>query len=60
MSLSFGEAEELFGQMLDGALGDEEITRLRDLARIEIPYEDPLVIPVGIQTSKLSWGNCKQ
>lgn len=28
MSLSFGEAEELFGQMLDGALGDEEITRL--------------------------------
>lgn len=51
--------DSLAGQFLTSR-ADEEVKRLRDLARIEIPYSDPLVIPVGIQTSKLSWGNCKQ
>lgn len=26
---------------------------------VEIPYEDPLTIPVGLKASPLSWGDCK-
>lgn len=26
---------------------------------IPLPYEDPLMIPVGIKTSEMSWGDCK-
>jgi DNA polymerase I-like protein with 3'-5' exonuclease and polymerase domains len=32
--------------------------RLIDTARVEIPYADPLVIPVGLKTSPISWGDC--
>lgn len=28
-------------------------------SRIVIPYEDPLIIPVGIKTSLTSWGDCQ-
>lgn len=28
-------------------------------SRIVIPYDDPLVIPTGIKTSTVSWGDCK-
>lgn len=38
---------------------EQEIANLRKLAAITIPYSDPLVIPVGINTSTQSWGNCK-
>jgi len=27
-------------------------------SRIEIPYDDPLIIPTGIKTSTVSWGEC--
>jgi len=36
-----------------------EIANLRKLAAISIPYPDPLIIPVGINTSTQSWGGCK-
>lgn len=26
--------------------------------RVEIPYEDPLVIPFSVKTSEVSWGDC--
>lgn len=39
-------------------LGEWAIRRLREEATIVIPYEDPLVIPVGIKTSTKSWGDC--
>lgn len=32
--------------------------RLLDLARIPIPYDDPLVIPANVKTSEVSWGDC--
>ena len=32
--------------------------RLKELSRIVIPYDDPLIIPTGIKTSELSWGDC--
>jgi len=38
---------------------DWEVEALREEARIIVPYDDPLIIPVGIKTSQLSWGDCK-
>jgi len=34
------------------------LPRMRDASRIVVPYEDPLVIPTGIKTSIVSWGDC--
>jgi DNA polymerase-1 len=33
--------------------------RILEEAIIELPYADPLVIPVGIKTSRKSWGDCR-
>lgn len=38
---------------------DEAKARILKAAEIPIPYDDPLVIPVGIKTSMASWGDCK-
>ena len=32
---------------------------IKQNAQIQIPYDDPLVIPVGIKTSEKSWGDVK-
>lgn len=32
---------------------------LEEASHIVLPYDDPLVIPVGIKTSKMSWGACE-
>jgi DNA polymerase I-like protein with 3'-5' exonuclease and polymerase domains/uracil-DNA glycosylase len=34
------------------------VKEIEAVSRIIIPYEDPLVIPVGIKTSDISWGDC--
>lgn len=34
------------------------LPRMRELSRIIVPYEDPLIIPTGIETSDVSWGDC--
>jgi DNA polymerase I-like protein with 3'-5' exonuclease and polymerase domains len=31
---------------------------IRALCTITVPYEDPMVMPVGIKTSTISWGDC--
>lgn len=33
--------------------------RLRELLQVTIPYADPLIIPTGLKTSMLSWGDVK-
>jgi uracil-DNA glycosylase family 4 len=33
--------------------------RIIPYTHIAIPYEDPLIIPVGIKTSDVSWGDCE-
>lgn len=35
------------------------IPLMEQYSRIVIPYEDPLIIPTGIKTSTVSWGDCK-
>lgn len=37
---------------------DEAIQVLKQLSRVSVPYSDPLVIPTGLKTSELSWGEC--
>ena len=37
---------------------DECLKQLAAAAEIVLPYGDPLVIPVGVKTSEVSWGAC--
>lgn len=32
---------------------------IKSSCEVVLPYDDPLVIPVGIKTSTVSWGDCK-
>ncbi len=34
------------------------IPKIKEASSIVIPYEDPLIIPVGLKTSEVSWGDC--
>lgn len=34
------------------------LSEIERLSSITIPYADPLIIPVGIKTSEISWGHC--
>jgi hypothetical protein len=34
------------------------LPRMKELSNIVIPYDDPLIIPTGIGTSEISWGEC--
>lgn len=36
----------------------ELVPRILELAKITVPYEDPLVIPFSLKTSEVSWGEC--
>ena len=31
---------------------------IRDALLIQVPYPDPLIIPVGLKVSSDSWGDC--
>ena len=33
--------------------------RIEELSQIVLPYDDPLIIPIGMKTSTRSWGDCK-
>lgn len=35
------------------------LPQMVEQSRIVIPYDDPLIIPTGIKTSEISWGDCK-
>jgi len=37
---------------------DHLLPKMRECSRIVIPYEDPLIIPTGVKTSTISWGDC--
>jgi len=50
--------DSLAGQFLSSRK-DQEIEKLRELSQIVIPYDEPLIIPVGFKTSNTSWGDCK-
>lgn len=39
-------------------LGDWAVRRIVEECSVPLPYAEPLIIPVGIKTSPLSWGHC--
>lgn len=39
-------------------LGDWMVKQIVQKAEIVLPYDDPLIIPVGIKVSTKSWGDC--
>jgi hypothetical protein len=43
----------------DSMYGDWALREIVRHSEVTIPYEDPLIIPVGIAHSKESWGKCK-
>lgn len=40
-------------------MGQWMIDQIVDKAQIALPYDDPLIIPVGVVTSTESWGGCR-
>lgn len=53
-------------QMYDSVMGiyrteDEDIVlpEMAEARKIIVPYDDPLIIPLGLATSESSWGACK-
>jgi DNA polymerase-1 len=50
--------DSLVGQFPSGQ-ASAIIPQILDAARVTIPYEKPLIIPAGIATSAISWGDCK-
>jgi DNA polymerase-1 len=37
---------------------EASLDHIRRCGRVVIPYDDPLIIPIGIKTSEKSWGDC--
>lgn len=38
---------------------DQLLPQIKELSKVVVPYDDPLIIPTGIKTSEVSWGDCK-
>jgi DNA polymerase I-like protein with 3'-5' exonuclease and polymerase domains len=50
--------DSLVGQF-DPSLKDYMVPKIKEHLSITIPYDDPLVIPVGVKTSDQSWGSVR-
>jgi len=40
------------------SLRDEAVGKILDCCSVPLPYDEPLIIPVGLVTSETSWGAC--
>ena len=49
--------DSLMGQF-DSLHGDWALRRIVEECQLPLPYDDPLIIPVGVVSSKASWGEC--
>lgn len=49
--------DSLAGQ-LPTHLKSSLLPKIKELSNIIVPYTDPLIIPTGIKTSEISWGDC--
>ena len=58
IELSLQVHDSLAGQF-DSSKEEAELVNLKHFASILLPYADPLIIPVGVKTSLISWGACK-
>lgn len=57
VQVHFPVHDSLVGQFLT-KFRDFVLPMIDSISRIVIPYPDPLIIPVGIKTSTVSWGDC--
>lgn len=39
-------------------LKQQMVAKMLECSKIVVPYEDPLIIPTGLKTSEVSWGDC--
>lgn len=53
------QVHDSLGGQYQTHLGDWAKKRIVDLCQVTVPYDDPLVIPVGIKTSTVSWGDAE-
>jgi DNA polymerase-1 len=67
--MAFEEVEgvEILLQVYDSVMGvyptqfeDAVIPALNTARQIVVPYDDPLIIPLGLKTSTVSWGDCEK
>jgi len=49
--------DSLAGQ-LPTSREEELVSKLKEVSKIVIPYDDPLIIPTGVKISRESWGGC--
>jgi DNA polymerase I-like protein with 3'-5' exonuclease and polymerase domains/uracil-DNA glycosylase len=38
---------------------DQALSKIAEACAVPLPYEQPLIIPVGIKSSTVSWGDCQ-
>jgi DNA polymerase I len=50
--------DSLAGQFPIGSRREALVALRRAASQVVVPYDDPLIIPVGIKTSSKSWGDC--
>lgn len=57
---------EILMQVHDSLVGqfpshqrDAALKAIAECGQVILPYEDPLIIPLGVKTSESSWGDCK-
>jgi DNA polymerase I-like protein with 3'-5' exonuclease and polymerase domains/uracil-DNA glycosylase len=41
-------------------LEDEVLPRMWEATQVVVPYDDPLIVPMGLKTSSVSWGDCEK
>jgi len=50
--------DSLVGQF-PAHIKEELLQRIPEVAKVTVPYDKPLVIPVGLKHSPISWGHCE-
>lgn len=52
------QVHDSLGGQFPTHMKDASIAKIKELSSITIPYDDPLIIPTGIGTSEVTWGEC--
>lgn len=53
------QVHDSLGGQFPTHLGDWAVEQILKESAIVLPYDDPVIIPVGIKTSTVSWGECE-
>jgi hypothetical protein len=53
------QTHDSFSATYKQALHPTILREIHPLTKIVVPYDDPLIIPMGYKYSNVSWGDCK-